>query len=581
MATSPEARARALAYRRQQEKISTEAADFISRMLLAKLPWAVVLTRLAEYQLLAATIAVETMAEWAGRSEPNVDPTLFAGVSSFGFPISEPLIATIDARVPAPAQAIPAPWWDGKDADAFVRQVRQLIDAEVLDAARSAAGAEMVTEPDWQNYVRVLTPPSCKRCVVLAGRIYRDLDGFDRHPGCDCVHYPVESWEEAHDVGLVASPEEAFEKGMIRDLTKAEQRAIEDGGDVTTVINSSSGIYTADVLGERTKATTYGTTKRALWRKLNPTRRVRLRPEAIYKIVDQHHGGDRDVALRMLDENGYLTEAGRKILDTAATAPEALADRGLEDALDLAGEPGAGAAATRMATQLIDSVHTMPRELPDLPWRPDLIDADVNNGQYMFLPFPGAPTAPASAKVYGEALGFAVSDKSPTPLITALHELGHFIDHKGLGEDTARFASGVAWHEGGDLKPLMEALYNSEAGKMLRVMQGWKDGLPFAVVELENGDLQGFQVDKTRVAYYLDPREIFARAYAQWIATRSGNIEALRQLARARDAQPNVTLRIGQAKTYPRQWEDTDFAPIAKAFDDYFEALGSPNAGES
>lgn len=311
MATS-NALKRALAYRKEQEKISVEASDVVARMLIGKLPWATVLGRLAQYQLLAAEVAVETMATWAGRSDPNVDPRPFAGVSSYGFAIAEPLVATIDARVPAPAQAIPAPWWH--DAGAFVAQVRQLVDAEVLDAARSAAGAEMVTEHDWQNYVRVLTPPSCKRCVVLAGKIYRDLDGFKRHPGCDCVHYPVQDWEEAHGLGLVSSPEEAYEKGLIRDLTAGERRAIDDGADITTVVNSSSGIYTADRLGKPAKATRYGTSERALWRMQHPSTLVRLRPEAIYKIVDQQHGGDRDIALRMLNHNGYLTEVGQKIL---------------------------------------------------------------------------------------------------------------------------------------------------------------------------------------------------------------------------------------------------------------------------
>jgi hypothetical protein len=327
---APDARARALAYRRQQETFSTEAAEVISRMLMARLSWSVILARFAEYQLLAATVAVETMAEWAGRTRPNVDPTLFAGVTSYGYSIAEPLIATIDARVPAPVEAIPAPWWDVAEAADFVAQVRQLVDSEVMDAARSAAGAEMVTEPDWQNYVRVLVPPSCKRCVPLAGRIYRDLDGFERHPGCDCIHYPVESWEEAHDAGLVFSPREAFEKGFIRDLTKAERRAIEDGADITTVINSSSGMYTADVLGQRVKATTASTTKRARWRQQNPSAQVRLRPEGIYKLVDRKYDGDRDVALAMLEEHGYLSDAGKaarveaKAIAEASTQGEAL-----------------------------------------------------------------------------------------------------------------------------------------------------------------------------------------------------------------------------------------------------------------
>lgn len=40
-------------------------------------------------------------------------------------------------------------------------------------------------------YTRMLTPPSCGRCVILAGRQYRSGVAFERHPGCDCVHIPA------------------------------------------------------------------------------------------------------------------------------------------------------------------------------------------------------------------------------------------------------------------------------------------------------------------------------------------------------------------------------------------------------
>jgi len=230
-----------------------------------------------------------------------VNPSAFAGVSSAGFPISEPLVATIDRYVPAPPEALPEPWWD--DVTSFMAAVEQLVESEIQDAGRSAAQVEINAAPDWQNYVRVLVPPSCKRCVVLAGRIYRDLEGFERHPKCDCVHWPVQDWEQAHDAGLVSSPQEAFDKGLIRDLTAAETQAIKDGADITKVINSSRGIRTADLFGRRVRVTTYGTTRRSAWRKANPTLLVRLRPESIYRIAD----GDAVEALRLLRLYGYIT----------------------------------------------------------------------------------------------------------------------------------------------------------------------------------------------------------------------------------------------------------------------------------
>lgn len=228
-------------------------------------------------------------------------PDVYTGVSSFGFPLAEPIIVTIDRIVPAPAEALPANWW-GESLD-FMANVEQLIASEIRDAGRSASQVEFVARPDWTNYVRMLNLPSCERCVVLAGRIYRDLDSFDRHPPtCDCVMVPVDTWEAAHDEGFVSTPKEAFDRGMVTGLSAADAKAIADGADMAQVINARRGMTTPTVFGRKVKATTTSTTKRAAWRKANPTRLVRLRPESIYDIAD----GDRNEARRLLRLYGYL-----------------------------------------------------------------------------------------------------------------------------------------------------------------------------------------------------------------------------------------------------------------------------------
>lgn len=52
----------------------------------------------------------------------------------------------------------------------------------VQDAGRLAVSAGMLARPHVQGYVRALTPPSCSRCAILAGRWYRVSTGFQRHP---------------------------------------------------------------------------------------------------------------------------------------------------------------------------------------------------------------------------------------------------------------------------------------------------------------------------------------------------------------------------------------------------------------
>lgn len=300
--------AQARSHYNRQRTIVAAAVATVRALFGRRVPLPQIVNTISAYQLASATastMAIAGMAE-SGR-EPLVIASAFAGVSSLGFPISEPLVATIDQHIPAPAEPMPSTWWT--DANEFMASVELLIAAEIADAGRSAAQAEIVSRPDWTNYVRMLNPPSCPRCAILAGRIYRDLEGFRRHPNCDCVHVPVASWQSAHDEGLVSSPMEAFEKGQIRGLSKADEQAIRDGADISRVVNATRGTsvpgitaaYRAETFGRKVKATTDATTKRSQWRKDNPTRLVRLRPESIYE-----HAKDRADAIRLLRLYGYI-----------------------------------------------------------------------------------------------------------------------------------------------------------------------------------------------------------------------------------------------------------------------------------
>jgi len=284
----------------RQRRIAAAAVLAVRRLFASRRPLPEVVSTVAAYQLASASASAVSIAAMAD-SSPLTIPSTFWGVSSAGFPLSEPIVATIDRFAPAPLEPLPANWWG--EATDFMADLEQLIASEVRDAGRSASQVEFVARPTWQNYVRMLAPPSCPRCAILAGRIYRDLVAFERHPKCDCVMVPVQNWEEAHDAGYVSSPAEAFEKGHIRGLSKADAQAIRDGAEIHQVVNAHRGMTTPTVFGRRVKATTAGTTRRAAWRKANPSRLVRLRPESIYAIAD----GDRAEAVRLLKLYGYLT----------------------------------------------------------------------------------------------------------------------------------------------------------------------------------------------------------------------------------------------------------------------------------
>jgi hypothetical protein len=127
--------------------------------------------------------------------------------------------------------------------------------------------------------VRYLSPPSCSRCAVLAGRVYRYSDGFLRHPRCDCTMIPTSIANPAftHD------PVDLARRGLVTGMSKADMRAVDDGADFGRVVNV------------RLKTAGLGTPGRVLSRAGRPT------PEAIYRSA-----ASREDAIQALISAGYV-----------------------------------------------------------------------------------------------------------------------------------------------------------------------------------------------------------------------------------------------------------------------------------
>jgi hypothetical protein len=64
------------------------------------------------------------------------------------------------------------------------RHLERIVATETADAARVSTGVAIVNDRKTAGFIRYLTPPSCSRCVILAGLWYRYDAGFDRHPQC-------------------------------------------------------------------------------------------------------------------------------------------------------------------------------------------------------------------------------------------------------------------------------------------------------------------------------------------------------------------------------------------------------------
>lgn len=192
----------------------------------------------------------------------------------------------------------------------------QAVGTLLSDTGRQSESLAMGVRPVG-GYVRMLNPPSCSRCAVLAGKWYRKNQGFRRHPGCDCRHIPA-----AESVGsdLTVNVAEYFDtlspSEQARIFTNAGAEAIRNGADINQVVNARRGMNTAQTAsGRRVLApvqiggrdvftTTEGVTRRGRASRVlqtGTTRRPRLMPETIQQIATS-----RDDYLRLLRANGYL-----------------------------------------------------------------------------------------------------------------------------------------------------------------------------------------------------------------------------------------------------------------------------------
>lgn len=191
-------------------------------------------------------------------------------------------------------------------------QLDRLVMSLVADAARGAESVSIASRPR-VGWVRYLSPPSCSRCAILAGRFYRWSDGFKRHPGCDCTHLPTTDPRSEY----LQNPHDLIEQGLVTGLSKADRRALADGADLNQLVNAKNGSIRRVNFGPgRTVTTTNaGMTSRGIagkrlgdLRKVDGSRyrqsgRMRLTPDSIYQVAD----GDRETAMRLLRTHGYIT----------------------------------------------------------------------------------------------------------------------------------------------------------------------------------------------------------------------------------------------------------------------------------
>jgi hypothetical protein len=190
-----------------------------------------------------------------------------------------------------------------------------------------------------------------------------------------------------------------------------------------------------------------------------------------------------------------------------------------------------------------------------------------------------------------EHIGFSRQGLTATPFNTTFHEMGHFLDRRGLGVDrflTETYQRGVgAPAKDRAMAGLLEALGDSQS---VRTLNKWRLALMRASSYRPGLGGVPTNLHPEQVGYMLRTKEVFARAYAQYVALRANHPAALAELRQMQEnsrtavdgvdpaARPNRQ-PLGRpldpgSWEYPWAWQDDDFDPIARAFDALFEVMG-------
>ncbi|NIM22468.1 MAG: hypothetical protein GTN64_08670 [Candidatus Latescibacteria bacterium] len=179
--------------------------------------------------------------------------------------------------------------------------------------------------------------------------------------------------------------------------------------------------------------------------------------------------------------------------------------------------------------------------------------------------------------------------------LTTAHEMGHVLDHLMFGRDTyftsQDMIDGEAALVGQEDKLLAISTNPHEA----RAYQKWwaaitgsdaydkiMNEFPIGYYQLDEvtgkyENVATFHLPAGASGFFYhytlehqrgmqSPIEFFARSYAQYITTRSGDALMNNELDRRLDRQRNGLAHAN--------WEPNDFEPIAEAFDELFDSLG-------
>lgn len=236
----------------------------------------------------------------------EINPAGLVGWASDGRPLDTLLLSPAFSTIEALNRGATL-----EQAMSFGQAHTQIIaSTQVADAYRAATSVASTTR-QVTRYVRAITPPSCSRCIILAGADQFWKTDFKRHERCRCTSVPLVGDPRTD---LITNPKDYFdslsEAEQNRIFTNAGAQAIRDGADMNRVVNArrkASGLSGA-AEGQRRRLrtqTVFGeqlfTTSELSLTGSRGQQIVRIMPESIYARAKDHAD-----ALRLLKAHGYI-----------------------------------------------------------------------------------------------------------------------------------------------------------------------------------------------------------------------------------------------------------------------------------
>lgn len=215
--------------------------------------------------------------------------------------------------------------------------------------------------------------------------------------------------------------------------------------------------------------------------------------------------------------------------------------------------------AVERAQKLIDEVHLSPNLLDPKGRSAELRTMQISSQGTLGI-FHRSWTPGDSADRYAVAIG--VSSFGQAQEFCYAHEFGHFFDFADF-DQYGHFATGMSdWDR--DANPILDGFWKSvdESQAYQTLLDMRANPAAYRKVVSVGGRDVAWRVDSKHLRYLQRPREVWARAYSQWIAEKTGDEAMLRGLGRFLESP------------YPAQWSPEDFAPISAAMDELFRSQG-------